>query len=557
MPTRSWPRSCFSSKRQMRGSSTSRQRGGRPRRGTGRSSRGPGRGSRNGCALFGPGARGCGLRLPERPSRRELPGCCFGAGLSMTVVFNITQRDARRRRRRPLARARQTRRFTLWHDVGFALGRSKSRGCGAGAAARRKRHRLRLRRTRPRRTRGRAEAAKKKRRRGSRGGRGRKKPGATARRRSRRPTRPSPRGAAQRPRPAAEAERAQPARAAAERKSARSEQRRRTPTQRAPLPAAKRELLISVDVGEQRVAILEDDRVAEVYLERPERRSIAGNIYLGVVDNVLPGHGGGVRRDRPREERLPLRRRDRRPRARGPEGRAEDPGPDQARRDRPRPGRQGPDEVEGRAADDRDLAPRPLPRVRPERRGLGCLPEARGRGAHAAQGDRRETSTRRAAGSSSARQPRARRPRTSSATSSSCSGSGRRSRRRRRRDGAEHRLRGGGAPAAHRPRPLRGRLRRRAHRRRPHAPADRQLPEEDVAAHDRARPALPREGAAVRGARASTRRSSRRSSAGSTFPPAATSSSTTPRRSPSSTSTPAASSARAGSRAQAGSRTRS
>jgi ribonuclease G len=42
-------------------------------------------------------------------------------------------------------------------------------------------------------------------------------------------------------------------------------------------------------VGEQRVAILEDDRVAEVYLERPERRSIAGNIYLGVVDNVLPG----------------------------------------------------------------------------------------------------------------------------------------------------------------------------------------------------------------------------------------------------------------------------
>ena len=35
--------------------------------------------------------------------------------------------------------------------------------------------------------------------------------------------------------------------------------------------------------------MVEDDRVAEVYLERPERRSIAGNIYLGVVDNVLPG----------------------------------------------------------------------------------------------------------------------------------------------------------------------------------------------------------------------------------------------------------------------------
>jgi ribonuclease G len=42
-------------------------------------------------------------------------------------------------------------------------------------------------------------------------------------------------------------------------------------------------------VSEQRVAVLEDDRVAEVYLERPGRRSIAGNVYKGVVDNVLPG----------------------------------------------------------------------------------------------------------------------------------------------------------------------------------------------------------------------------------------------------------------------------
>ena len=65
--------------------------------------------------------------------------------------------------------------------------------------------------------------------------------------------------------------------------------RRRPPVKRPALPAAKRELLISVDVGEQRVAVLEDDRVAEAYLERPERRSIAGNIYKGTVDNVLPG----------------------------------------------------------------------------------------------------------------------------------------------------------------------------------------------------------------------------------------------------------------------------
>ena len=40
---------------------------------------------------------------------------------------------------------------------------------------------------------------------------------------------------------------------------------------------------------EQTVAVLEDGKVAEVYLGRPSHRSIAGNIYKGVVDNVLPG----------------------------------------------------------------------------------------------------------------------------------------------------------------------------------------------------------------------------------------------------------------------------
>jgi len=132
------------------------------------------------------------------------------------------------------------------------------------------------------------EPAKRKRRRGSRGGRGRKKtrPQAAGEGAPTEETEPSEEPArtpARRPerKPERKTERK------TERKPARG--RRRTPTKRAPLPAAKRELLISVDVGEQRVAILEDDVVAEVYLERPERRSIAGNIYLGVVDNVLPG----------------------------------------------------------------------------------------------------------------------------------------------------------------------------------------------------------------------------------------------------------------------------
>jgi ribonuclease G len=54
-------------------------------------------------------------------------------------------------------------------------------------------------------------------------------------------------------------------------------------------PDVKKDILVSIEVGEQRVAVLEDDQVAEVYLERLGRRSVAGNIYKGVVDNVLPG----------------------------------------------------------------------------------------------------------------------------------------------------------------------------------------------------------------------------------------------------------------------------
>jgi ribonuclease G len=118
----------------------------------------------------------------------------------------------------------------------------------------------------------------RKRSRGTRGGRGR----------SRRPAGAAATATATADAPLAEEPEKKPARQRAERKP-RQQPRRRTPPRRAPLPAAKRELLVSLDVSEQRVAVLEDGKVAEVYLERPERRSIAGNIYLGTVDNVLPG----------------------------------------------------------------------------------------------------------------------------------------------------------------------------------------------------------------------------------------------------------------------------
>ncbi len=54
------------------------------------------------------------------------------------------------------------------------------------------------------------------------------------------------------------------------------------------LPGHK-EILVSEDAGEMRVALVEDGRLAEIYIERPGKRSYAGNIYRGKVDNVLPG----------------------------------------------------------------------------------------------------------------------------------------------------------------------------------------------------------------------------------------------------------------------------
>jgi ribonuclease G len=108
---------------------------------------------------------------------------------------------------------------------------------------------------------------KPRRRRGTRGGRGRKKKAETAA-----TTAVAEKSKAEEPKP----------------------RRKRPPARkpaapRPPAPQVDKEILVSVDVGEQRVAVLEDGVVSEVYLERPGRRSIAGNVYKGTVDNVLPG----------------------------------------------------------------------------------------------------------------------------------------------------------------------------------------------------------------------------------------------------------------------------
>jgi ribonuclease G len=51
----------------------------------------------------------------------------------------------------------------------------------------------------------------------------------------------------------------------------------------------KREILINGGQRETRVAILEDDRLAELLVDRADQRRMVGDIYLGRVDAVLPG----------------------------------------------------------------------------------------------------------------------------------------------------------------------------------------------------------------------------------------------------------------------------
>lgn len=50
-----------------------------------------------------------------------------------------------------------------------------------------------------------------------------------------------------------------------------------------------KEMIISSTPHETRVAILEDDHVAEVFIERERHRGVVGNLYKGRVSKVLPG----------------------------------------------------------------------------------------------------------------------------------------------------------------------------------------------------------------------------------------------------------------------------
>ena len=57
------------------------------------------------------------------------------------------------------------------------------------------------------------------------------------------------------------------------------------------LPASpvKREILANVNSEEVRIAILENGKLVELFWERKNQQNLVGNIYKGVIENVLPG----------------------------------------------------------------------------------------------------------------------------------------------------------------------------------------------------------------------------------------------------------------------------
>src|SRR5689334_21453530 len=50
-----------------------------------------------------------------------------------------------------------------------------------------------------------------------------------------------------------------------------------------------KEMIVSSNDHETMVAILEDDQVVELFIERERNRGVVGNIYKGRVSKVLPG----------------------------------------------------------------------------------------------------------------------------------------------------------------------------------------------------------------------------------------------------------------------------
>jgi len=51
------------------------------------------------------------------------------------------------------------------------------------------------------------------------------------------------------------------------------------------------EIVVNVHPMEKRVAVLEDSKLVELFVERKDKQNVVGNIYKGIVKDVLPGMG--------------------------------------------------------------------------------------------------------------------------------------------------------------------------------------------------------------------------------------------------------------------------
>ena len=54
-------------------------------------------------------------------------------------------------------------------------------------------------------------------------------------------------------------------------------------------PQVTKRLLIESDPHQTRVAVLENDRLTEIHMERRKNRGVVGNVYKGLVSRILPG----------------------------------------------------------------------------------------------------------------------------------------------------------------------------------------------------------------------------------------------------------------------------
>ena len=52
---------------------------------------------------------------------------------------------------------------------------------------------------------------------------------------------------------------------------------------------ADKEILINVSAGSTRIALTEDGNLVELHIERPDYQRMVGNIYVGLIQNVIPG----------------------------------------------------------------------------------------------------------------------------------------------------------------------------------------------------------------------------------------------------------------------------